>query len=344
MTARGRARRRSVRVRRVLVPVLVTALVLGLVSAGVTTLTLLLPAMRATAVTVATTPTSCTQRALQVVAHPDDDLLFMNPDVLRDIEAGACVRTVYLTTGDANRDESYWRLREEGIRDAYATMAGVDDVWREGTLVADGHVLATATLEAAPGISLVFMHLPDGNRRGTGNAMHDRQSLRRLWLGEIEEIRAVDGSATYDAAGLVRTLAAVVDGYGATTLRAQDWTLDFRHGDNADHTAAGLFARAAAARAQVRPELLGYAGYPSWTQPANVNGRELGLKADAIIAYASHDPKLCAHLRCLESLVTAIRNGRQYVVAHEHLGHPGHKVWGRCPPERRLAGPLLAGD
>lgn len=322
--ARGRRR-----VRVVLVSVAVTIFVVLGVCTGVTAFTLILPAMRAEAVPVSTTPDTCTSHQLQMVAHPDDDLLFMNPDIIREVERGACVRTVYLTTGDANRDSSYWLLREEGIRAAYATMAGADDAWTMGTLTVEGRELQLATLEDAPGISLVFMHLPDGNRRGTGNAIHDHQSLMRLWLGEIETIDAVDGAQSYTSAELRRTLTGIIDDFHTDTLRAQDWTLDFRTGDNADHTAAAQYVRAAAAHATHAHRLMGYAGYPSWTQPANVNGRELGLKADAIMAYAEHDPKMCAHLQCVESLVTAIRNGRQYVVVAEALDLVADKVLGR---------------
>lgn len=325
-TDRARGGRR--RVRLAVVSVAVTVVVALGVCTGVTAFTLILPAMRAEAVPVSTVPSTCTSQELQMVAHPDDDLLFMNPDIIREVESGSCVRTVFLTTGDANRDASYWRLREDGIRAAYATMAGADDEWTLGTLDVAGRELQLATLDEAPGISLVFMHLPDGNRRGTGNAIHDHQSLMRLWLGEIETIDAVDGSETYTSADLRGTLTAIIEDFGADTLRAQDWTIDFRTGDNADHTAAALYVRAAAAHAAGTHELLGYAGYPSWTQPANVNGRELGLKADAIMAYAEHDPKMCAHLQCVESLVTAIRNGRQYVVVAEALDLLPGKVLG----------------
>lgn len=324
----GRVARGRRRVRLAVVSVAVTLVVVLGVCMGVTAFTLILPAMRAEAVPVSTTPDTCTSHQLQMVAHPDDDLLFMNPDIIRQVERGACVRTVYLTTGDANRDASYWLLREEGIRAAYATMAGADDAWTMGTLTVEGRELQLATLDDAPGISLVFMHLPDGNRRGTGNAIHGHQSLMRLWLGEIETIDAVDGTETYTSAELRRTLTGIIDDFHTDTLRAQDWTIDFRTGDNADHTAAAQYVRAAAARATGTHELMGYAGYPSWTQPANVNGRELGLKADAIMAYAEHDPKMCAHLQCVESLVTAIRNGRQYVVVAEALDLVADKVLG----------------
>src|SRR5665648_342018 len=235
---------------------------------GVTTVTLLLPALGATAaaaltVTV-TTPATCTAHTMQVVAHPDDDLLFMNPDILRDIEAGHCVRTVFVTTGDAARDDSYWPRREEGIRAAYAIMAGADDAWTETTIAIAGNDLTTVTLDAAPAISLVFMRLPDGNRRGTGNRIHDFESLKRPWEGDIPTISAVDGTATYDRESLQRTLTGLMDDFEASTVRTQNWTIEFGAGDNADHTATALFVREAA---QMSPTEHTLAAYPERERP-----------------------------------------------------------------------------
>src|SRR5262245_7566617 len=54
----------------------------------------------------------CATSAMAFVAHEDDDLLFLSPDILHAIQAGdTCVRTVYLTAGDAGNDESYWSGR-----------------------------------------------------------------------------------------------------------------------------------------------------------------------------------------------------------------------------------------
>ncbi|MFD0429110.1 PIG-L family deacetylase [Streptomyces zhihengii] len=39
-------------------------------------------------------------RVMQIVAHPDDDLFFMNPDVAQTIEGGVPVTSVYVTDGD----------------------------------------------------------------------------------------------------------------------------------------------------------------------------------------------------------------------------------------------------
>lgn len=74
------------------------------------------------------TSTGCVD--LYVVAHPDDDLLFMNPDIQTSISSGNRV-VVVIENGsdwnqsDPNRTEAsqYWIDRERGSLNAYAFMA-----------------------------------------------------------------------------------------------------------------------------------------------------------------------------------------------------------------------------
>src|SRR5438067_3401950 len=70
---------------------------------------------------------------MYVVAHEDDDLLFMNPDIAHSIAAGNRVIIVHVTTGDlptasvaafANQQDppdftGYWVDRERGILNAF---------------------------------------------------------------------------------------------------------------------------------------------------------------------------------------------------------------------------------
>ncbi|HUJ61545.1 MAG TPA: PIG-L family deacetylase, partial [Kofleriaceae bacterium] len=86
-----------------------------------------------------------------VVAHPDDDLLFMNPDIENSIATGNNVTVVVLTAGDVYVDdlakdcgkpshddpEVYWRDRERGMLNAYAHMARKQafDAYVEGNAV-----------------------------------------------------------------------------------------------------------------------------------------------------------------------------------------------------------------
>ena len=63
----------------------------------------------------------------------------MNPDIASNVEAGGCVRLVYLTASDAGEGDGYMLGRERGVRAAYAYMAHQPDEWTEDTAVAGGH-------------------------------------------------------------------------------------------------------------------------------------------------------------------------------------------------------------
>ena len=70
-------------------------------------------------------PAICTSAnsSMNVVAHEDDDILFMDPPTYTDVAAGRCLTTVYLTAGDDGQGASYWHGREDGAMAAYAKMA-----------------------------------------------------------------------------------------------------------------------------------------------------------------------------------------------------------------------------
>ena len=84
---------------------------------------------------------------LTFVAHLDDDLLFMNPDIASNIQAGACVQVVYLTASDAGEGEGYMLGRERGVRAAYAYMAKQPDLWKEDMVQVDTYHIARFTLQ-----------------------------------------------------------------------------------------------------------------------------------------------------------------------------------------------------
>ncbi|HEY9279811.1 MAG TPA: PIG-L family deacetylase, partial [Eoetvoesiella sp.] len=98
---------------------------------------------------------------LVFVAHQDDDLLFMNPDIETTIDAGGCVRTVYLTAAERGEGVPYMLGRARGVRAAYAHMAGSANAWTEGVTVYGGKHQAQFILNQSPRISLVHMRLED---------------------------------------------------------------------------------------------------------------------------------------------------------------------------------------
>ena len=289
------------------------------VGSAVSLATFLMPALTAAPPAAAEPRDSCLGGALQVVAHPDDDLLFQSPDLLHDVEAGRCTRTVFVTAADAGLGEEYWVGREAGARAAYAEMAGVEDRWTQEDAGVPGRRILLQTLVDAPTVSLVFMRLPDGNRTGSGMNVHDHQSLMRLWKGDIPEIAAVDGSEAYTARALREVLTALISGFGPTTVRTLDWTIPFHHGDSADHTATALFTRHADADVAAGHTLLAYGGYPQWTRRANVSGSDLQTKARVLMTYAGHDTEMCLRPWCAGALVSSLRVARQYVIASESV-------------------------
>ncbi len=57
--------------------------------------------------------------SLNFAAHPDDDLLFFNPDIAEELERGDTVIVVYMTQGDDGNDEKYIRCRRKAAWHAY---------------------------------------------------------------------------------------------------------------------------------------------------------------------------------------------------------------------------------
>ena len=113
-----------------------------------------------------------------IVAHPDDDLFFINPGVRLAITSMAPTIGVVLTaaegdgrnvdTRDPDRGRTppdhagYSTARHVGLRRAYARMADLpaDSAWRqEAVTLAAGLVVERDTLEAAPHVMLYFVNL-----------------------------------------------------------------------------------------------------------------------------------------------------------------------------------------
>jgi LmbE family N-acetylglucosaminyl deacetylase len=256
--------------------------------------------------------TGCARgKTLNIVAHEDDDLLFLSPDLIRDIRAGKCVRTIFLTAGDAADNvggsayqrERYWLNRERGNRAAYALMAGVKDSWKESHIQVDGHRIAMFTLTADPKISEINMRLPDGNPDGSGSKYHHRQSLWKLRAGEIHTIQAVDGSTSYTKAGLLATMTKLVQSFEPNVIRTQDYiTGDFALvGDHSDHTTTAQLAHAASDAYQRPHTFIGYVDYNVASRPANLSGPDLALKQAAFYLYDRYDSQLPCYTRALRA-------------------------------------------
>ena len=140
-----------------------------------------------------------------VVAHLDDDLLFVNPGISDKLQTGWCVTTVHLIGGANGANFDYVKLREKGTRLAYARMAGVTDAWIESTVMFGGKPVHRMVLKQQPRVTLLELRMPGGAVRG------GKVPLGLMWdQGETITTYPInnDGSnAThYDRAETVATL------------------------------------------------------------------------------------------------------------------------------------------
>jgi LmbE family N-acetylglucosaminyl deacetylase len=230
---------------------------------------------------------------LNFVAHPDDDLLFLSPDLLHAIQAGGKVRTVYVTCGDAGLGaESYWQERENGVQAAYAEMAGVADSWAQSDAGVAGHPIPVFTLNDQPNISLVFMRLPDGSYRGSGFASNGYQSLKSVWTGSSATIEAVDRSSSYTLPMLTNTLAHFITSFQPERVNTQDYRRSYSDGDHSDHHTVGYLTRSAMAHCNSSVACIGYEGYPVTPLPTNVSDADQKTKQSAFFTYAQHDKQV----------------------------------------------------
>ncbi|MFF2844901.1 PIG-L family deacetylase [Streptomyces sp. NPDC058001] len=263
---------------------------------------------------------------LQVLAHPDDDLYFMNPDTQRALDAGIPLVCVYVTAGEADgvnripgqprppaHRAAYSAARHQGLRQAYAGMLGLPlfTGWRTSVARLTGGFRAeTNTLEhRGRRVELVFLNL----------AMHTpygQQGLPALWRERALRLRTfpAEGSPlstvqSYDADTLIAVLTGLFDTYAPTLVQTLDPDPDIRHTDertrrldseqrgfcdHADHTAVASFTWAALIRwARSTPGgpppfvATAFRGYYANHWPKNLPERVLSAKAAHLVAYGA---------------------------------------------------------
>ncbi|GGU34875.1 hypothetical protein GCM10010274_22480 [Streptomyces lavendofoliae] len=228
-------------------------------------------------------PITSTRRAqlLQIAAHPDDDLYFMNPDTQRMVDAGVPLVSVYVTAGEhdgrnhipGHKGEvpadkaAYSSARHQGLRQAYAAMLGLDmfTTWQKGviTLRGDRRAEINTLTHGNRRVELVFLNLSmHAPRRWTAlpSLWKDRALGLRTVVADDSPVRRAD---TYDYDALVDVLVGLMERYRPTVIHTLDPDPDIQHSDertrkkdseqpgysdHADHTAVASFSWAAMIR------------------------------------------------------------------------------------------------
>ncbi|MGW1072002.1 PIG-L family deacetylase [Streptomyces sp. NPDC002537] len=229
---------------------------------------------------------SASESFVHVIAHPDDSLYFMNPELEQSIVSGAPAVTVCLTGGESDgrnalsdapgykrmpeKRPEFVRARVNGFRAATAQMATGNSLspWDVETVrLLPGFEVELQTLRAAPHVQLIFVELIEA--RALRNPHKD--SLRGLWLGATPRLTTLQPAGgpvkrtfQYGRQQLIDTLVAVFERYQPTVVRTLDPNplhlakqpqyrdvppvLDgiYSH-DHQDHTTSAFFAQAALA-------------------------------------------------------------------------------------------------
>lgn len=255
------------------------------------------------------------QTVMNIVAHEDDDLLFMNPDLQHDITAGMCIRTVYITAGDAGEGTSYWLAREQGSTAAYDQMIGHQNEWvRQTVRLPSGQYITIATPVGNPSISLLFLHLPDGGLNGNGIGSR-HQSLNLLGAGAIGHLASVDGQSTYTSRQLTSALTDLMTLYHPNVIRTQsDYSGQPQFYDHGDHRAVSRLVTTAwkAYSLHEQTPLTYYLGYSNREFPENVTDEDLARKQAAFFAYGKHDGAVCRAIEDCDPATYGAYLPRQY--------------------------------
>ncbi|MFE5161506.1 PIG-L family deacetylase [Streptomyces sp. NPDC056697] len=181
---------------------------------------------------------------LQVMAHPDDDLYFMNPDAEQVLRSGVPVVSVYVTAGEARGinhqagtpippvdKAAYSASRHQGLRQAYARMAGLNQFapWQRSVLRLPGGVTAeTNTLaNGTRRVRLIFLNIAMLSEGGV--------RIPALWNtpGAVMSTLLATGSpvphqSSYGHQTLVDVLAEIMDRYRPTLIHTLDPDPDFQ--------------------------------------------------------------------------------------------------------------------
>lgn len=229
---------------------------------------------------------------MTVWAHPDDDIIFANPTISDAIAAGQCVRTVFVTAGDAGKGGGYVDARELGILRAYNHMRGTDGLWDATELTLNtGMHARRLTPQNDQRVSVIFLRLPDGNITGAGFDATGHATLSKLYDGGISSFAPIDGGPAVTRDQLLASVREIGTALApAVTLTHIPRGSAFARGDHPDHSVVGSIVRdALSADATVGPGIRYFVGYPSLDLPRNLDGAVLDAKVDTYRIYTQQD-------------------------------------------------------
>ena len=246
---------------------------------------------------------------INIVAHQDDDLLFINPDIIKHIRQDYCVRTIYLTAGDAGNTGFYYSSREQGAQAAYDKMLNQKSIWESKIVrINANQYITVSSPRNNHKISLIFMHLPDGNMKGQGFKGTGNVSLEKFNSGSVSRIYSIDKQSNYSKTEFNDALVKLFWLYQPSEFNTQSTSKGNVYIDHSDHNAVGAIATQAINqynnqqfRGAVHIPINYYMGYPIHDRGVNLKDHELDEKLAIFLEYTNHDGATChGDKQCLQ--------------------------------------------
>ncbi|GAB3870149.1 hypothetical protein GCM10029964_004070 [Kibdelosporangium lantanae] len=238
-------------------------------------------------------------KVLNIVAHHDDDLLFLSPTLMKDLRDGNTVRTVFLVASDYHTYPTYMQERELGVREAYAAASGMPGVpWRSYAYGA-GNVPATLwTLGNR--VSILECRLPDGSTP-TENRLWFLYARNQALTGRPLDFTSAQ---SIDRATMIAFLRAVIADFQPDVIRTTDPSADLQlqntpssplEGNNfhRDHVATSRLVQTAMLNVSPVPQVVYYRDYTIFDEAGNLTTADTTFKRDTFRTYALHDVDIC---------------------------------------------------
>ncbi|APR76751.1 Hypothetical protein A7982_02098 [Minicystis rosea] len=230
------------------------------------------------------------ERLLVVVAHNDDDLIFMDPILSHALDAGTCLRAVYVAGGFRNGDR--FAERERGDEESYAFLANVSNTWDQSTSTFAGKAVLTKALHDKPNVTVAYLRaMPDWQTGDSG------PSLMNLWEGTEPSLASyVSPGASYTKVELTATLAAIMSDFNPTEIHTLNPDTLACSGassycsEHPDHIYTARFAREAASSvwpsgAAAPPMVHYHQTYTTSQRAVNIGSFDLYRKIEALTRY-----------------------------------------------------------
>jgi GlcNAc-PI de-N-acetylase len=213
---------------------------------------------------------------LMIVAHLDDDMIFMQPELVEALSHGS-VTTVYVLSGDPAHGARGADHTFAAARTAYEHAAGADD-WDCGYITIAELPARHCRLTTRP-VSMLTIGVPDGGRRD------ERQdSLLHLVEGVVPTLSLqgpIHGKITRDR--LIDELSEIITATAPRELHTLD--IAATHGDDhPGHMVTASFALWAAAKAAFTGPIVSHRGYNVEREPISLSDADYA-RAKPMVGY-----------------------------------------------------------